>query len=133
MPFTGGWGSFAPTLTLDAYGNVYFGGYSANAGPSWKTPISCSVTAGWLFSQPSNGPEQKTIVNFLSGNSWSVGGGYWVGGDITHSPNGPTALQLGFVTPSAGGGGSNSQLLGNIADIPGPTRLGENIGNLYGY
>jgi len=133
VPYTGGWGSYSPSIEMDRYGNMYSSFRGLGAGPSWKLPgISFSFTAGWLFNQPPQGPDENTIKNFSTASSFSGGAGYWAGGFLTHSPHGPTAFQFGIASPQAGCGYSYSEYDGNIADLPGPSRLATDIEDLYG-
>jgi hypothetical protein len=85
-------------VSIDRYGH----GYIAPGVEIGKSPtfLSASVTAGYL--NQSTTPPPAELHNFLTSNSFNVGGGNYLGGGEAYTPGVGFATQFGLFTPQAG-------------------------------
>jgi hypothetical protein len=87
--------------TLDAYGNVY-GGVGPNAGKSLSGPITFSVTTGTVTPSAINtGTNEEKLINYFTGETYSRGGGVFLGGQYSSNKYG-SASSFGFFSPQIG-------------------------------
>jgi hypothetical protein len=98
-PWTGTLIGWSGQVVLDKYGNLYWAPLGATVGKA-ATFVSGSLTSGWL--DECEAPFEQRLSRFLSGHSFNVGGGYWIGGGITLVPGSGSATEIGFVTPQFG-------------------------------
>ena len=95
-------------LTLDRYGNVYFGpGVTAELSPPGP---GGSLTFNWL--EQAGTPCEWQLNNFLTEHAFTLGGGFYVGNQNTWSPGNGNAWGVGLFTPQVGVGYTYSWLIG---------------------
>ena len=122
-PWTGTLLGWSGQWTFDVYGNDYFAYKGATAGRS-ATVVSASVVGGWV--DPAGRAtvgrgrlREGDLRTFLSGDAYTVGGGYWGGYQRTWN-NAGRANEFGIVTPQFGGAWHNSVL---VPLLPSPSEL----------
>jgi len=98
------------SVTLDRYGNLYFGG-GGNVGKS-ISGVSYSITAGWmnLFDSRYGKPTEDELKNLLSDHGFSVGAGLWLGSGVQWSTGNGYAVNFGIVSPQFGGSYTYSRI-----------------------
>jgi RHS repeat-associated protein len=110
-PWTGTLIGWSGQVALDRYGNLYWAPLGATVGKS-ATFVSGSLTGGWL--NECGKPSEDKLKDFLSSNSFNVGGGYWGGAGETWTPGVGTATEVGIFTPQGGASWHYSFQKGNI-------------------
>jgi integrase/recombinase XerD len=106
VPWTGGWGSWTLSGTLDRYGRTYWSPIGPGLGRSGGS-VSGTVVPQWSLQKCTPGPDQ--LSNLLSGHGLSGAAGY--GGGVGVSCNKKLencAAGAGLVSPQIGGNYSYS-------------------------
>jgi hypothetical protein len=113
--------------TVDSYGQEYTGGgLGWGKSPSWM-PVSLSYMGGTL--DQTKPPSKDDLASFIAGKSgnFTAGAGLGFGTTYSYSPNSGvahTATEVGFTTPTIGGGACNTtQIIPGTppAPVPEPT------------
>jgi RHS repeat-associated protein len=101
------------SIIIDRYGHVYV---AKGSGAGRVKGASASAVNGWLMThRGSCPPTSSELMDFLTGWSISLGMGAGFGGNWVRSMSNPskTALELGVMTPGAGG----NKMYGEYTDV----------------
>jgi uncharacterized protein RhaS with RHS repeats len=87
-------------VIVDRHGRIYVQPIGLGFGKSFPAGVSAAVGFGWVNQRCE--PDQKTLNDILSDQSVGVGGGFFLGGEVTGNQSGSTT-QIGVYTPQIGG------------------------------
>jgi RHS repeat-associated protein len=110
LPWTGGWGSWTLSGSVDRFGSAYFGPIGPGVGRSAGS-VSLTLTPNYVLQKCK--PDEAQLTNVLTGHGVSGAAGYF-GGVTAGCSSGGCNAGAGLVTPQIGGNYSYSFKVGKL-------------------